>query len=52
MAAFMNGKFAYTVLNPNGIVVYTDQALSANGSIVCEYDNFKVWDLSGLDLDQ
>jgi tetratricopeptide (TPR) repeat protein len=50
IAAFVDGNLAYTVLDPDGSAVFTSQALSANYTAQCEYDNFKIWDLSGVDF--
>jgi hypothetical protein len=52
IAAFMNGDLMYTTLNPDGVVNFTDQILSANGAISCEFDNYRLWDLSGVNLNQ
>jgi tetratricopeptide (TPR) repeat protein len=49
IAAFVDGQLAYTALDPDGGAFYTNQNLSANATIGCEYDNFKIWDLSGMD---
>ena len=46
---FFNGQLAYTATDPEGSAIYTRQALSANYTMGCEYDNFKIWDLSELD---
>lgn len=50
IAAFVNGQLAYTALDPHGSAVYTHQRFSAYWSIVCEIDNYKYWDLSGVDF--
>lgn len=50
IAGFINGKLAYTVLDPAGSAIYTRQSLSANTTIGCEYDDFKIWDLSEYDF--
>lgn len=50
ITAFINGQIAYTALNPNGSVVYVAQELSAYNTIGCEFDNYKIWDLSGVDF--
>lgn len=49
IAAFMNGQLAYTALDPDGSALYTYQALSSSHGNACQYDNFKIWDLRGLD---
>jgi tetratricopeptide (TPR) repeat protein len=50
IAAFVNGQMAYTALDPDGSTVYLGQSLSATYTIVCEYDNYKFWDFSGVDF--
>jgi len=50
ITAFANGQIAYTALNPNGSVVYVQQQLAAYNTIGCEFDNYKIWDLSGVDF--
>lgn len=50
IAAFTDGALIYTVLDPDGSVIFATQALSANYTAQCEYDNFKIWDLSGVDF--
>jgi hypothetical protein len=49
IAAFINGRLAYTLLNPDGSVIVSSQQLSANSS-KCEFDNYKIWDLRGVDF--
>jgi tetratricopeptide (TPR) repeat protein len=49
IAAFIDGNLVYTAMDPDGSAVYAYQALSANYTAQCEYDNFKIWDLRGLD---
>lgn len=49
IAAFTDGALIYTVLDPDGSALFTNQALSANYTAQCEYDNFKIWDLSEMD---
>jgi tetratricopeptide (TPR) repeat protein len=50
ITAFHNGKIIFATLDPDGSVVYTHHALSAYGGNVCEYDNYKYWDLSDADF--
>lgn len=50
IAAFLNGQIAYATINPDESVVYTHQALTGTFTITCEYDNYKIWDLSGVDF--
>jgi hypothetical protein len=50
IAAYIDGQLAYTVLDPEGSAVYTRQGLAANYTAQCEYDNFKIWDLSRVDF--
>jgi hypothetical protein len=50
IAVFINGQLAYTALDPGGATVYTQQHLLAYYPIMCEFDNYKIWDLSGVDF--
>jgi basic membrane lipoprotein Med (substrate-binding protein (PBP1-ABC) superfamily) len=50
ITVLINGKIIFTTLDPDGSVVYTHHALSAYGGNVCEYDNYKYWDLSEVDF--
>ena len=45
-----NGQLMFTVLEPRIRTVYTHMTFAASHKIDCEYDNFKVWDLSGVDF--
>lgn len=49
-ATFVDGQISFTALDPNGSAFYTYQALSAYYKIVCEIDNYKIWDLTGVEL--
>jgi hypothetical protein len=49
IAVFANGQLAYTALNPDGVVVYTTYDFQVSNTM-CEYDNYKFWDLSGVDF--
>jgi len=48
IAAFINGKIAYTAIDPSGRAVYTNQLLAASETVSCEFDSFKLWDLTGI----
>jgi tetratricopeptide (TPR) repeat protein len=48
ITAFINGQIAYTAFDPDGSVIYSHQNLGANSTIECEFDNYKLWDLSGM----
>ena len=50
IAAYINGQFAYMALSPDGTAMYTRQGFVTNSKIVCEFDNYRLWDLSGLNL--
>ncbi|MBI9051834.1 MAG: protein kinase [Anaerolineaceae bacterium] len=54
ITAFVNGKLIYTTVNPDGSIVYSHHSLGAYGATerahVCEFDNYKYWDLSGVDF--
>lgn len=49
ISVFMNGNLAYTVFDPRGSFLYRYQHFFAQ-SIRCEFDNYKIWDLSGVDF--
>ena len=46
IAGFINGEVAYTANNPDGRVVFTQQEFQGGGDGDCEFDNYKIWDLS------
>jgi len=50
IAAFINRKPLYAVLDPVGSEPFLRHGLSAEQNAVCEFDNFKIWSLEGLDL--
>ena len=50
IATLVNGKIVYMALDPAGNVVYTNQHIEADIKTACEYDNYKFWDLSGVNL--
>jgi hypothetical protein len=50
IGAFFNGQFAYNVLDPDVSAIYTNATFAASHNIACEYDNYKFWDLSGVDF--
>jgi hypothetical protein len=50
IAAFLNGQIAFTALGPDLSAGYTWQRLVATYTIVCEFDNYKFWDLRGVDF--
>ncbi len=52
ITVFLNGELAYTVPNPDRGTVFTQHILQANFGASCEFDNYKLWDLQGVELDQ
>ncbi|TEU14550.1 MAG: hypothetical protein E3J21_15520 [Anaerolineales bacterium] len=52
LAAFVNGELAYAVVDPTGPVVFSRQHLAANSGAVCEFDNFRTWNLDDFNLNQ
>ncbi|MCJ7622258.1 MAG: right-handed parallel beta-helix repeat-containing protein, partial [Anaerolineaceae bacterium] len=50
IALFVDGQIISTALHPYGSVDYKFQGLSADTSATCEFDNYKLWDLSGVDF--
>lgn len=51
IGVFYNGQIANNVLDPDVSAVYSYATFAASHNIVCEYDNYKFWDLSGVDFD-
>jgi len=51
IGAFVNGQLAYTALNSDGSIDFTTQNFGADFGASCEFDNYKLWDLSGLEFD-
>ena len=47
---FINGEYAYSTLDPAGPTFYTYLGFLSEYYITCEFDNLKLWDLSGVDL--
>jgi len=50
IAAFIDGQLAYTILDPDGSTSYSSQVLGAENYVRCEFDNYKLWNLSGVDF--
>jgi hypothetical protein len=50
LTLFINGELAFSRLDPEGSTEYTSGLFEASSQITCEFDNFKFWDLSGVDL--
>jgi hypothetical protein len=50
IAAFIDGQLAYTILDPDGSTSYSTQVLGAENYVRCEFDNYKLWNLSGVDF--
>ena len=53
ITAFVNRQLIYTVQNPDGGTTFSQHALGVYGAherYVCEFDNYKYWDLSGVDF--
>ncbi len=50
IAVLINNQIAFAGIVPDASVGYSQQDFSANFSIVCKFDNYKIWDLSGMDL--
>lgn len=51
-AAFLDGKLVYAVRIPGGGDVYQEPRFGANMGVTCEFDDFKLWDLSGVNIAQ
>lgn len=50
LAVFMNDQPFYSVRDPYGGAVYANTSFAATYTLTCEYDNYKFWDLSGVDF--
>jgi hypothetical protein len=48
IAIYVNAQPALAALDPEGSDVYTEQSLGAYQYQVCEFDNFKLWDLTDI----
>ena len=51
IAALVNGQLVYTTSDPDGSAVYSHHGFSAEKTILCEFDNYRFWDLTGVDWD-
>jgi len=51
ITVFVDGIFVYTAQDPDGSGIYTLQDFTAYFS-ECEFDNYKIWDLSGVEFNQ
>ena len=52
IASFVDGLLAVTTLHTDGSIAYTRQYLGAENICTCEFDNYKLWDLSEVDFNQ
>ena len=50
IAGFMNGQLMYTAINIKRNAIYDSQFFQADNFAVCEFDNYKFWDLTDLDV--
>jgi hypothetical protein len=50
ISVFVNGQLAFTALDPEGSAVYKNVNFEADFQMTCEFDNYKIWDLSGVDF--
>ena len=50
IAAFIDGELAFTILDPDGSTAYVSQNLGAENQVSCQFDDYKLWDLSGVDF--
>ena len=48
IAVYINAEPALAMVDPRGSEVYTEQTLGGYAYQVCEFDDFKLWDLTGL----
>ena len=47
----LNDQLVFSFFDPQGSVVYNFQSVSAEWGVTCEYDNYKIWNLEGLEFE-
>lgn len=50
-SVFVNNQLIYSFLDPQGSVVFNQQSVSAEWGVTCEFENYKVWNLEGLEFE-
>ena len=50
IAGFINGQRMYTAINIRRNAIYGEQFFQSNNFAICEFDNYKFWDLTELDV--
>ena len=48
IAVYINAEPAIAMVDPEGSEVYTEQTLGGYAYQVCEFDDFRLWDLTGV----
>jgi len=52
ISLFVDGELAFTAHDPEGSAIYTNVTYEADSNMTCGFDNYKIWDLSGVDFNQ
>ena len=50
-SVFVNNKVIYSYIDPFGSTVYNRQSLHAEWGATCAFDNYKIWNLEGLEFE-
>ena len=51
ISVFLNDQLVFSFIDPQGSVVYNFQSVSAEWGVICEFDNYKIWNLDGLEFE-
>ncbi len=51
-SVFVNNQLVYSFIDPAGSAGYNEQTFSAEGGVTCQVDNYKIWNLDGLEFDR
>ena len=51
ISVFVNDRLIYSYLDPFGSAVYNRQTMHAEWGATCAFDNYKIWNLEGLEFE-
>ena len=51
ISVFVNNRLIYSYLDPFGSAVYNRQTMHAEWGATCAFDNYKIWNLEGLEYE-
>ncbi|MDO9088274.1 MAG: tetratricopeptide repeat protein [Anaerolineaceae bacterium] len=51
ISVFVNDQLVYSFFGPQGSAVYNLQHVNAEWGATCEFDNYKIWNLEGLEFE-